>query len=224
MMRNLLLVLAACSSAPQRPEVTVWGALREMMHEGRVEARVAIASVVKPHVYALGALAGMRGEVTIVDGTPWVAVGNATATAGPTTESAALLVAATVPAWRSVAITTDIPFAELDARIEAYARAAGIDVETPFPFVVDGTLTSVSWHVLLGPPTAGEHDHARNAITGTRDTLQGTAVGFFSKHHAGVFTHMGQRVHAHVVDPATALAAHADALSIRAGSTLRLPR
>jgi acetolactate decarboxylase len=139
-------------------------------------------------------------------------------------EGAALLVTATVERWQRVAITGDIAFADLDARIEELARAAGVDVARPFPFLVEGELADVTWHVLVGPPDKpGSHDHARNAVTGERAVMRGTAVGFFSTKHEGVFTHMGQHVHAHVVDPAAALAAHADRLSIRAGSVLALP-
>jgi acetolactate decarboxylase len=200
-----------------------------MIHEGRIEARVAITEIARPHVYAVGALAGMEGEVAIVDGAVWIARGDArggAAVAGPTDEHAALLVAATVPAWTTVRIETDIPFEQLDARLEEYARRAGLDVERPFPFVFEGSLVDVRWHVLTGPPSPGAspHDHTRNAIIGERAEMNGVAVGFFSKHHQGVFTHMGQNVHAHVVDAPSSLVGHADTLSIRAGSVLRLPR
>ena len=72
-------------------------------------------------------------------------------------------------------------------------------------------------------PGANPHDHARNAVVGK---LAGPAivVGFFSKHHVGVFTHMGHTVHAHVIDPRSGIGGHADELAVRAGSVLRLPR
>ncbi len=226
-----MLGVAACSKpsavAQPMPEVRVWGALREMIHDGRVEARVELASVVAPGTYGLGALAGMRGEITILDGTPWISIGEqdgGRATHEPTREHAALLVLAKVPAWRSVTIEADVSFADLDARIEKYIAAAGIAIDKPVPFVIDGTVDA-TWHVLKGPPTPGAnpHDHARNAVVGK---FAGTAAvfGFFSKKHQGVFTHMGQDVHAHVIDAGSSLAAHADELSIRAGSVLRLPR
>lgn len=224
----MALVIAACSrtSPSPLPKVAVWGALREMIHEGRIEGRVDVASVATPHTYGLGALAGMRGEVTIVDGTAWTAVGlhdGGRASGETTRESAALLVAATVPAWRDVVIETDIPAADLDARIESYIAASGIATDVAVPFVVSGGVDA-TWHVLNGPPSVGEdpHDHARNAVVG-RHTGSATVVGFFSTKHQGVFTHMGQKVHAHVVAPKSSLAAHADELSIRAGSVLRLP-
>lgn len=234
----LLIATCGCSSPATPPTATakkaapaveVWGALREMIHEGRIEQRVAIATVAaKPNVFALGAVTGMQGEVTIIEGTVWIALGeknDGKAVMGPTEEGAALLVASSVPAWKRVTVAGDIPFANLDRRIEEAAASAGIDVEKPFAFLVEGTLTDVRWHVLKGPPSVGDnpHDHAKNAVVREADELKGTAVGFFSKRHQGVFTHMGQNTHAHVVDVANAVAAHADQLSIRAGSTIAVP-
>jgi len=62
------------------------------------------------------------------------------------------------------------------------------------------------------------------AVVGEQAAMSGTLVGFFSKHHQGAFTHMGQNIHAHVVNASAALAAHADQVSIRASSILVLPR
>jgi acetolactate decarboxylase len=201
-----------------------------MRHEGRTESRLALAPLLgAPHLHAVGAIAGMRGEITVVDGTAWVALGerdSGRASAGATEEGAALLVASYVADWSRVTIKDDIAFADLDHRIEALARDAGVDVEKPFPFRVEGQLADVRWHVLKGPPSSASapHDHTGNAVVGEQAAMSGTLVGFFSKHHQGAFTHMGQNVHAHVVNASAALAAHADQVSIRASSVLLLPK
>jgi len=233
-----LAALCGCSAPPAQvavprtplPEVKVWGNLRALMHDGDTGSRVAIAPLLaSPHLYAVGAVAGMRGEITIADGAAWLALGDRDAGRatedGATKDGAALLVASQVSHWTRVAITEDIAFADVGRRIEALAAAAGIDVEQPFPFLVEGRLADVRWHVLTGPSSAAApHGHADNAVTGERAAIDGTLVGFFSKHHQGVFTHMGENVHAHLVSPPAALAAHADQFSIRASSVLSLPR
>jgi alpha-acetolactate decarboxylase len=220
---------SAIAAPPALPEVKVWGALRAMMHEGRIDSEVELATILPgPHFYGIGALAGMRGEVTVLDGVAWVADGQrdqGKATAGTSGEGATLLVGSVVKAWRRITLTDDIPFAELDQRIEALAKGAGIDVGQRFAFLIEGQLAGVRWHVLKGPPPRGalEHGHAQNAFVGERATLDGTLIGFFSRRDQGVFTHMGQNTHVHVLCPAEAIAAHADEVSIRAGSVLRLP-
>lgn len=230
MMRALLLVaVLGCSESRSRdvPEVRVWGALREMIHEGRIEGRVDISTVVAAKTYAVGALAGMRGEITIVDGVAWVARGahaDGIASRTATDETAALLVVSRVVNWHTAVIRTDISFAELDARVERFAIDAGLTTDRPFAFVIEGDVAA-RWHVLRGPPPPGSnpHDHTRDAIVGNFSG-HATVVGFFSKHHEGVFTHIGQRVHAHVVVPADNIAGHADELTIRAGATIRVPQ
>jgi hypothetical protein len=221
-------MIGACASpTPTAPHVNVWGSLREVIHAGRTESRVTLASVVGPHVYALGAVDGMRGEITVVDGTAWVSLGavdDGRARAGAGDDGAALLVAATVERWRRVVITADIPFAALDREVARLAREAGADLRGPVPFVVEGALADARWHVLRGPPDAtAPHDHAGNAVRGEAATMNATVVGFFSTRHEGVFTHMGQHVHAHVVDASGELSAHLDEVSIRAGATIAFP-
>lgn len=216
----------------QIPEVKVWGALRAIMHEGKTGPQVAIADAIAgTHAYGVGALSGLRGESTVVDGVAWVAQvrqgGEVQVTNAPAAgESATLLVVARVPAWRSVVIANSIGPDELDDRLEGIARANGMDVERPFPLMVEGNLEGVEWHVLNGSKTgagAGHDDHMRAAVTGTIRGKAGILVGFFSKRHQGIFTHMGQRTHLHVLTSDHTIMGHADRAGIRAGSVLKLP-
>ena len=59
-------------------DIQVWGSLRSLMHEGKTEARVALKDVAPgPHAYAVGAVSGLRGEVTILDDDIIVSLGEA---------------------------------------------------------------------------------------------------------------------------------------------------
>ena len=228
----VFLGLALCCSPAHRrpsaiPEVRVWGALRSIMHEGKTGPNVSLSNVAGPHVYGVGALTGLRGEVLLVDGAVFTsrAHGGDLAIHRSTTGTATLLVAATVPAWTNVPISSPIAAEELDNRLEALARANGLDVEKAFPVVIDGVV-DVEWHVLDGSNVAGRGthaDHMRNAVTGTISGIQATVVGFFSKHHQGVFTHMGQHTHFHVLTADHKIMGHVDRLAVRAGGTLKLP-
>jgi hypothetical protein len=220
------------TKTPSAPEVKVWGALRAIMHEEKSGPQVTIADAIAGgHAYGVGALSGLQGECTIVDGVVWVARvregGDVQVTNAPSVgESATLLVIARVPAWRSVVIANSISPDELDDRLEGMARANGIDVEQPFPLMVEGDLEGVDWHVLngsRGAVGAGHDEHMRGAATGTLRGKTASLVGFFSKHHEGIFTHMGQRTHLHVLTSNHSITGHADRAAIRAGSVLKLP-
>lgn len=227
---------ASGGSAPVRPplpEVRVWGSLRAIMHEGKTEPRIPIATASTHGTYGVGALSELRGEVTIVDGLAWVSYPNDDGSirvqrdASASNESATLLATARVTDWLGVPLSHDIGPETFDDAIEAIARANGIDVDKPFPLRVDGRLSDVKWHVVDGRKRSASgdphDDHTRNAASGTLVDGQGMLVGFFSKHHQGVFTHMGQHTHFHVLTADHRIMGHADSVVIRAGSTLELP-
>lgn len=234
----LLLLLGACRREPApvaalvpfAPELRVWGALRGIMHEGKTGPQVTLASALQPHTYGVGALSALAGEITVVDGTAFVsrpAAGGAIVVEKNPTAEATLLVLATVPAWKRVPLEARIESGQLDERIEALARQAAMDVGRPFPVLIEGVVNA-RWHVLGGAGEPGGHggDHAahlRNAVTGKLTGSRALLVGFFSRQHEGVFTHMGERTHFHLLSEDRKIMGHIDELVVHAGSVLQLP-
>ena len=237
----IIVVLGAC--APSRSatsatassaggETTVYGALRALMHEGKTGPEVALSSIVPgPHLYAVGALSELRGEVTVLDDDVWLAYPSDDGTARVTkvrtsNEQAALLVTARVAAWRRIPITSDVPSDRLDEEIERLARANGIDATRPIPLVVEGALGDVVWHVIDGRKFAAaktHEEHAAAAVRGSVGRANGALVGFFSTRHQGVFTHMDKKTHLHVVLPKENVSGHVDGVTLLPGSTLLVP-
>jgi hypothetical protein len=63
---------SACSSTPWNEPVATWGTMREVMHDGRTEGRVRLGdAAAAPDAIGLGALAGLSGEIVILDGAVW---------------------------------------------------------------------------------------------------------------------------------------------------------
>jgi len=76
----LLLLLPSCATGSSsikavgaEPLVKHWGAMREVLREGHTEGRVELAEVIGPYTVAVGALAGLRAEITVVGGTTHLA-------------------------------------------------------------------------------------------------------------------------------------------------------
>lgn len=223
-MRRLLALatLAACggSTAPVPPgiRVEVEGSLRDVMHGGSTEGRIALAEVVRPGAIAVGALEGLRGEVTVLDGKMTASV--VTEGAIVTSEAAGalratMLVHARVDDWREIPIRGPIGAGRLDQEIERALVAGGVALDAPVPIVIDGSFSSLTWHVIDG-------GHG-SSTTMTRST-PGPAllVGFFSRHHEGVFTHAGQRTHLHALT--SEATGHVDEAAVAGAATLRVPR
>jgi hypothetical protein len=86
----------------------------------------------------------------------------------------------------------------------------------------------VRWHVVDGIKAgkgANRASHLKGAVTGHIPAASegATLIGFFSRDHAGAFTHHGSFSHFHRVCPSPMVAAHLDAVTPRKGAVLHVP-
>jgi alpha-acetolactate decarboxylase len=242
----LALVLAGCDAdrsatksstkpaAPPAASPTRWfGALHAIMHEGRTETAVKLADVVAgPGTFGLGALTGLDGEVTVVDGVVWLARPRADGTAevrradlegADRDQGATLFVVAGVASWREIPLARDVAWSELDAFLEAALPERGYAVDVPIALRIEGPVAGLRWHVVDGSKLeagAGHADHARASVSGRLERVDAQLVGFFSTAHQGVFTHAGASTHFHAViaDPLTS--GHVDEVTLLRGARL----
>ena len=131
--------------------------MREVMHDGKTQARAQLGEHAVGSTFGVGALAGLQGEVTIDDGVVLIARGSPenVSTAGPDA-AATLLTTARVPSWREFVLDRD---ADLEQVIAAAVRAADRAEVEPVPFLVVGPARGLALHVVrAGPvPTARCH-------------------------------------------------------------------
>jgi alpha-acetolactate decarboxylase len=217
--------------APARVEARSYGTWRAAFEEGKLDPVVTVATVLAPHVMGIGALAGLRGEVTILDGVPWIAhpaepwTIRVDRSAGDL--AAALLVTATVPAWQSVPIGRDLPLEALEQELAQLAADSRAEPGRPLPVRIEGELTELVWRVVDGRKLEiVAFDRSRKPrvdVTGHVAAARGTLVGFYSAGQGG-FAPAGSAVHLHVVLPDRQIAAHVDSVVVRQGATLLLPR
>lgn len=138
---------ASTSQNTGQPAVDQFGAMRDVMREGHTESRIGLTdAVAQPHAVAVGALEGLAGEITIVDGDVWVSrpTDRGLKVTGPepiAEDQATLLTLAHVATWQTVTIETAAEGRELELLIEQTAQARGINTTKPFPFVIKGKLT-----------------------------------------------------------------------------------
>jgi acetolactate decarboxylase len=237
------LILSGCAASSGQPVATralawdrnvrVYGALRAIMHEGKTGANVTIAALLpNPDLYALGALADLSGEVTIVGGKVYLSYpgeGNATRTEtmNQTDAAATLLVVSGVPAWHGIVTARAIAFEELDGEIAKIATAAGMSLDERFPFLMQGEFEDLRWHVVDGrrlPAGSATHqDHQAAAAKVKLDRASATLLGFYSEIDQGVFTHMGSKTHIHCTLDDPLSTGHVDHVTIPAGTRIQFP-
>lgn len=213
---------------------TQWGTLREVLAEGAFEGRVPLATVTrKPHVYGVGALASLRGEILIDDSQAWISRAGRSPGEIETVEArsqdvATFLAVATVPRWTDYVFDRPIAWDELESTLALLIDAAGCDRAKPVPFVVEGRFDRVELHVINGrcpmnpgieAPGAGET--LRHAASG----VPGRLVGFYTEGPPGVLTHHGSHIHAHALLSAPEQTmGHVDRADVAEGAVIRLPR
>lgn len=232
----VLVTSALGGCATLRTSTVQFGAMRDVLRDGHSEARLALTdAAARPNAVAVGALEGLRGEITILDGDVWVSrpAGPRLQVTGPEPvagDQATLLTLATVGRWQTVSLNLDdvCEGAALETVIEQTARRHGLDTKRPFPFVIDGTVVQIAIHVINGfcpmatDPASVDAEPWRWT---SDDPTAATIVGFYAADSAGVMTHHGTSVHAHALLELDGrmTTGHVDQFSVSPGATLRIP-
>jgi hypothetical protein len=179
---------------------------------------------------AVGAVSGLRGEISMIEGKLIVSYGVDCGTACPSadSETATLLATASARNWRPVPIDKDLDAKATEDFIREQAKANGLIETKPFPFRINGAITNFVMHVNAAPNPRfkGHGSFDEMAVTGLAKgpRIAGMVVGFYAPPALqGVITHMGEFFHSHYVDEQKTTTAHLDSYGIAAGSTLMLP-
>ena len=208
-------------------EVRVIGHMRRMFMAHDIGPNVELRKVTQePHLYALGPLAQLKGEITVVDGQVFVSKANgnqAIVTLDPGAK-AIFLVYASVPAWRSITIpknvATETDLATfLDRSLSPKARS---------PFLVRGTALRAKYHIQNYHGKAQDLTHDAHEKAKVLYDLSNTLVqlvGFFSnlEEDAGSFVHQGQTTHIHIISDDRKSMGHLESITLAPGATLLLP-
>lgn len=225
----LLALLSACASPGWDATLEVHGSMREVMREGRTEGRVSLADAVGRRSFGLGALAGLLGEIAVLDGEVWIGRprGDAIASAAvdPDEEQATLLALTDVRAWHEHVVERDLGPAELEARLAEFGASLGLGIGRPWPFVLEGDFLALETHVLNGAcPHAGTPPPGQEPLRRAYAMARGRAIGFYAPGEGGRLVHHGESLHTHVVlmrpEP---LVAHVDRIGLAAGGRIRVP-
>ena len=220
-------------------EIQQFGEMHEVIgmqqHEGRVKLSELVA---QPHFYGVGAIEGLKGELTILDG-------KILATSAPTQAEltpihvtdetqATLLIGDHVDQWTPIELDADYVGSAFEDQIKKLAQQQGLDTSKPFPFWIKGPILNMEFHVIRGacPVHAQKkgielsddekpfHHHV--------DQVDGQLVGVFALGAAGKITHPGTSMHVHVVftedQQTNEITGHVERFGVAKGAVLYLPK
>lgn len=242
---KMLLVLFAlfCSVVPSHAEenglpfnLKHYGSFKKMMHMKKVDGVVDLKTALNgKQIYGVGAIKNAEGEIAVYDGKAWLSYGkdgmDKVTHEISEGEQAMLLVTAQVEKWQDVFIPKDMSESELHVFILEQAKKSGIDTEKPFPFLIEGQLKNLTWHVINGitTGTGGGHNQAHDEhsfikkLVELKEKSHATLIGFYSADIQGVFTHPGELWHIHVIFKDEKKAGHVENYGVLKNSTLKLP-
>lgn len=223
------LLLDSCKDMPET-KVRYAGALHQMMF-GNLQATASLDTLKqKQNLYAIGAVENLKGEIQIFEGRPLNSSVNLEEITFDRTfdQKAALLVYAQVAKWQSVKIPKSLySAARWEEFIALKAKDSGIDISKPFPFLIEGNVKSLKWHVIDWEEGDMVHSHEMHKQSGIRGVLENEEVeiiGFYSESHQTVFTHHSTFVHLHFKRKDEKLAGHIDDLQLGSNMILKLPK
>ncbi len=180
-----------------------------------------------PHLYAVGPVEGLQGEVTIFDGKPFIAKmhGKKAKVHTKSYPKACFLVYAQVKRWNKTVIPDSVKSkTDLEAFILMAAERQRLSPKEPFVFLVKGTAKRVNYHIIhwTGKGKFGHEQHEKAKVQLRFQDKPVKIVGFHSDHHQGVFTCMGN-FHMHVITQDNKHSGHMDDLQLGSGCRLFLP-
>jgi acetolactate decarboxylase len=207
------------------------GAQRDTIVDGKtgalIDLRVLAATA---HLYAIGPIEELRGEITVIDSKPSlarVAPNGGVHVAENFDTGASYLVWAEVPRWQTVSIPPEVQsFAQLEAFVPQAAAAINLPADAPLPFLVRGRDEIIDFHVLnrMGNEPHNSEKHKQIQVSFELKRVEAIIVGFHSRSHRGIFTGMDTNIHIHFQTPDNGISGHIHSLEVGPGAVLSLPQ
>jgi len=209
-------------------QVMVAGAMRNVMWKGQLHGTISLDTLSdKKHLYGLGPIEFLRGELIIVNGDVYQS-----RVVGPTTMKveksgnvkAPFFVSAYVPQWEEYTLPDSV---QTLLQLEAFLDAATKQRMRPFPFRLTGVASQATIHIVnlpQGKNVSSPDDAHQGQVNFSLQNESFEIIGFFSTQHKGVFTHHDTYLHMHLITADKSKMGHLDNVQFKKGTVkLYLP-
>ncbi|MBI4402933.1 MAG: acetolactate decarboxylase [Deltaproteobacteria bacterium] len=226
---TVISALALGAVAGERSYRVQWvGEQRRVVHEGNLAGQISLETLIKlPHLYALGPMEGLKGEVSIFDGLPFITrIQDRRIVVDRSFHyKACFLVYAQVDRWHKLSVPQNVRTVKEVEQFVWQAAAVSLDTSKPFPFLLKGKAALVQYHIVNKtdglPHNPDQHEKVKYRFALKDQAVE--MVGFCSDKHRGVFTPPNSKIHMHVRTLDGTAGGHVDDLQLNRGMTLFLP-
>jgi acetolactate decarboxylase len=201
------------------------------VRQGDLSAAVRLDTLPQDHLFAIGPVEDLKGEILVWDGKPFKAAITGEnpqpyVEKAPEGLKAIFLVYANVPQWDTVVVTAPVMnMQDLENMIGTTAHAHGVDTSQAFPFLLFGKVSKGLGHIQFFDtakidmsPTIGEDAKHFFPFENVRSQF----VGFYSHHHKRIFTHHDTFIHIHYRLYTKYHAGHLDEVAFDKSEPIRL--
>lgn len=192
--------------------VKVVGAMKNVMRKGQLFGTIALDTIAnKKHLYGLGPVEFLTGELLIVDGKSY----QSTVLSAKTMRveenfsvKAPFFVYANVNSWQEQTLPDSVKSL---VELEHYLEKLTENITQPFTFRLIGHIKTANIHIVNLP--------AGTKVSSPDDAHQGQTnyqiadkeveiIGFFSKQHQAIFTHHDIFIHTHLITKDKSMMGH----------------
>lgn len=221
-------ISTASAQSPKNTDIIVQGAMRHVMQEGKLEAQIKLDTISnKKHLFGIGPLAFLKGEILIIDGRSYISkvAADGSVVVEETFDAGAPFLVYTHQAkWKEIVLPAEI---QSIAQLDSYLDSISTNRPRPFVFMLKGNFQDIHYHIqnlpdgtIVKSPKDAHQGQGKYAL----QSVSGTIVGFFSTTHQRIFTHHDTYTHLHFIDDLKTHMGHIDELTFGNGAiTLYLP-
>ena len=208
--------------------VNVSGAMRNVMWKGQLYGSISLDTIgQKIHLYGLGPVEYLRGELLIQNGKTYMASVQ-TDTSMTVKEvikvKAPFFVYANVEEWKEQLLPDIV--SDVKA-LEVYLDMISHSMKRPFAFRLSGIVDKATIHIVNLPENSVVHnpDEAHKGQVSYLLLQEKVDVtGFFSTEHKGIFTHHDSFLHMHLLSADKRKMGHLEEAEFVKGMMLYLPK
>lgn len=196
--------------------------MSDVMWKGQLQGNIYLDTIAdKAHLYGLGPVEYLAGEILIIDGKSYqsTVVSETTMKVEETYDvKAPFLGYANIVRWTELTLPDSI---QTIPQLEQYLDRITRSLPRPFIFKLSGTVEQATIHIVNLPKGAKVRspDEAHNGQVNYQvNNQQSEIIGFFSTEHAAVFTHHDTYLHMHLITTDQQKMGHLDAVLLKKGT------
>jgi acetolactate decarboxylase len=223
----ILLLMSNRLLAQANTNVRIVGEMRNVMWKGQLYGNIDLDTIAnKKHLYGLGPVAYLSGELMILDGKSYKAT-----VLSPTTMKVEETFEAKSPFFGYCNInkwtTQNLPDSvQTISQLETYLDRIIKSAKRPFMFKMNGEVETAKIHVVnlpKGSKVSSPEEAHKGQVNFDIENQQVVIVGFFSTEHKAIFTHHDTFLHLHMMTFDNSKMGHLDEVKLKKGAVLYLP-